>query len=134
METQDLHTNSASPQEAPMELILRGFCGYIHQQEAEKQLLKQRCDEYEAAQQSLPAASVVPDGKQKELIAILNAIFKAGYVSGISQKEFMERMSNAFGCPGMANYASALYNIKITYKYDEVFDKFLEVAQKEKIG
>ena len=31
-------------------------------------------------------------------------------------------------------YASALYNIKITYKYDEVFDKFLEVTQKEKIG
>ncbi len=130
-----LHTDSSSSQESPMELILRGFSGYVHQQEAEKQHWQQRCAQYEAEQQSLPAESVVAEGKQKEVIAIFNAIYKAGYVSGISLKEFMERMADALGCPGLANnYAQALYNIKTTYKYDDVFDGLQKVAQAEKIG
>ena len=79
-------------------------------------------------------ANIVPDGKQKALIAIFNVIYKAGYVSGISQKEFMERVATLFGCPGMANYSQALYNIKTAYKYDEIFEGLLKVAKEEKIG
>ena len=129
-----LHIDQTSFPDSPMELVLRGLSGYVHQQEAEKQHWKQRCEEYEAAQQSLPSESIIPDGKQKELIAIFNAIYKAGYVNGISLKEFMERLANVFGCPGMANYAQALYNIKTAYKYDEIFDNLIKVAQTEKIG
>ena len=88
----------------------------------------------QAESNRIEPANIVADGKQKELIAIFNAIYKAGYVSGISQKDFMERLANVFGCPGMANYAQALYNIKTTYKYDEIFDGLLKVAQTEKIG
>ena len=129
-----LHTDTTSAPESPMELILRGVTGYVHQQEVEKRHWQQRCEEYEAAQQALPNESVVADGKQKELIAILNVIYKSGYVTGISQKEFMERMANVLGCPGLANYSQALYNIKTAYKYDDIFDDLLKVAKAEKIG
>ena len=129
-----LHTDQKVVPESPLELMLRGFSGLVHQQEVEKFDLQERCAQYEAQMQALPAESVVAEGKQKEIIAILNALYKAGYIVGISQKEFMERMANALACPGLANYAQALYNIKITYKYDEIFDGLLKVAQKEKIG
>ena len=128
-----LHTEHSSSSETPMALILRGFSGYVQQQEAEKQHWQQRCEEYEAAQQSLPSGSIVAEGKQKELIAILNVIYKGGYIVG-TQKEFMERMANALGCPGLANYSQALYNIKVAYKYDEIFDNLLKIAKQEKIG
>lgn len=128
------HIEPSSSQESAMELILRGFSDFVHQQEAEKQHWKQRCEEYEAAQQSLPSVSVVAEGKQRALTAIFNVIYKAGYVVGISQKEFMERMANVLGCPSMANYSQALYNIKTTYKYDEIFDGLNQIAQQEKIG
>ena len=113
-----------------MELILRGFSGYAHQQEEEKQQLQLRCEQYEAQMQSLPATSIVADGKQKELIAILNAIYEAGYITG-SKKEFMQRAADALGCEGIANYNKALYNVKNTYKYDDIFKDLAEVAHGE---
>jgi hypothetical protein len=129
-----LHTNQSSAPESPLEHLLCGFYGITQQQEKEKHYWQQRCEQFEAQQQSLPETPIVADGKQKEVIAIFNVIYKAGYIVGISQKEFMERIANALGCPGIANYAPALYNIKTTYKYDEIFDNLNEVAKKEKIG
>ena len=125
-----LHTDTNSRPESPMELILRGFSGYAHQQEEEKQQLQLRCEQYEAQMQSLPATSIVAEGKQKELIAILNAIYEAGYLTG-SKKEFMQRAADALGCEGIANYNKALYNVKNTYKYDDIFKDLAEVAHGE---
>ena len=124
-----LHTDTTLS-ESPMELILRGFSGFVHQQEMEKQQLQLRCEQYEAQQQSLPATSIVADGKQKEVIAILNAIYEAGYITS-SKKEFMRQVADAFGCEAIANYNKALYNIKNTYKYDDIFKELAEVAHKE---
>jgi len=125
-----LHTEHSSSTESPMELILRGFSGYVHQQEAEKQHWQQRCAQYEAEQQTLPPASIVAEGKQKEVIAIFNAIYEAGYITG-SKKDFMLRMADACGCDGIANYTKALYNIKNTYKYDEIFQNLADIAHNE---
>ena len=129
-----LHTDPSSSEESHMELLLRGFYKYVHQMEAEKQHLQQRCEQYEAEQQALPSESIIADGKQKELTAIFNVIYKAGYIVGITEKEFFERIANALSCPSFANYSQNLYNFKTTYKYDDVFDQLLKVAKQEKIG
>ena len=130
MEDAYLHTDTTSGSESPLELIFRGISGVIHQQEQEKQQLLLRCEQYESQLQSLPAASIVAEGKQKEVIAILNAIYESGYITG-SKKEFMQRMADALGCESIANYNKALYNVKNTYKYDEIFDKLAKVAHDE---
>lgn len=131
-------TRSHMPQENipenPLELVLRGVSGIVHQQEVEKYRLQQQCAQYEQQLQALPATNIVAENKQKELTAIFNVIYKAGYVTGISMKDFMERAANVFGCPGMAKYASALYNVKTTYKYEDIFDNLRQVAQQEKNG
>ena len=125
-----LHTDQKAVPESPLELMLRGFSGLVHQQEVEKFDLQERCARYEAQAQALPADSIVADGKQKELIAILNAIYETGLVT-CSKKEFMQRMADACGCDSIANYNKALYNIKNTYKYDEIFKNLAEVAHNE---
>ena len=124
------HTDPKAVPESPLELMLRGLSGLVHQQEVEKFGLQERCAQYEAQKQALPADSIVAEGKQKELIAILNAVYEAGFVIG-SKKEFMQRMAEAFGCDSIANYPKALYNIKNTYKYDEIFKNLSEVAHSE---
>ena len=43
----------------------------------------------------------------------------------------MQRMAVACGCESIANYPKALYNIKNTYKYDEIFKNLAEVAHNE---
>ena len=126
-----LHTNQKAVPESPLELMLRGFSGLVHQQEVEKFDLQERCARYEAQAQALPADSVVAEGKQKKLIAILNAIYEDGYIEGVSKKEFMQRISDALGCPGLANYSQALYGVKNTYGYDDIFTRLAKVAHDE---
>ena len=75
---------------------------------------------------------IVADGKQKELVAVLNVIYEAGFVTGCTKAEFMKRMADAFGAQGITNYNKALYNVKMTYKYDDIFTHLNEVAQAEK--
>ena len=125
-----LHTDQKAVPESPLELMLRGFSGRVHQQEAEKYTLQERCAQYEAQMQALPVESIVADGKQKELIAILNTVYEAGYITG-SKKDFMRRVADALGCEGIANYNKALYNVKNTYKYDDIFKDLAETAHKE---
>lgn len=125
-----LHTDPDAVPESSFELMLRGFSGMVHQQEVEKYHLQQRCAQYEAQMQALPADSIVAEGKQKELIAILNAIYESGLITG-NKKDFMQRMAAACGCESIANYPKALYNIKNTYKYDEIFKNLAEVAHNE---
>ena len=111
---------------------MRGLGGLVEEKDQELFRTRQERDYYKDQQNQLPQASVVADGMQNEFIAIFNAMYARGMVT-CSKKEFMERMANALGCPQMAaNYAKALYNIKLTYKYDEIFEKLSATAQEEK--
>ena len=66
------------------------------------------------------------------LVAILNAIYESGYIVDCSKKEFMQRMATMLGCPGIADYNKALYNVKNTYQYDEeIFTDLAQVAHNE---
>ena len=133
MDEFNLHTEPAPTAENPLELIFRGLSGVMHQQYTEKQALLRRCEDLEAQTNILPATPIVAEGKQKKLLAILNAIFESRYIDGISKKEFMQRAAEMFGCPGLADYTRALYNVKNTYGYDDIFTELAEVAHKELI-
>ena len=75
--------------------------------------------------------NVVADGMQNELIAIFNAIYARGMVS-CSKKELMQRMADALGCPKIADYSGQLHKIKLTNKYEEIFDDLRSVAITER--
>ena len=134
MEDQFIHINPEQVPPSPFTQIIQGFAGLMQQNDAEKYALQKRCEEYEKQAKKLPQTCIVAEGKQKELIAIFHTIYKAGYFPDISEKDFMQRVADMLGCPGMANYSGALYNFKTAYKYDEVFDNLLKVAKAEKIG
>ena len=132
MDNTFIHNTDSTYPEQPLELLLRGFTGIVHQHAQENNALRKRCAQYEEQMQALPADSnIIADGKQKEVIAIFNAIYEAGYIVGVSKKQFMQRMADICGCPGIANYSQALYGIKNTYKYDEIFKNLAEVAHDE---
>lgn len=76
-------------------------------------------------------SNIVADGCQSDIIAIFNAIYESGLIEG-SKKEFMLRMADALGCPGIADYSKQLYKAKWTNKYSEIFRKLAEVAENEK--
>jgi len=92
----------------------------------EKEQLRQQVET-----KKIVPANIVAEGKQKKLIAILNAIYEDEYIEGASKKEFMQRMADALGCPGIANYSQALYGVKNTYGYDEIFTHLGQVAHDE---
>ncbi|MBO4454222.1 MAG: hypothetical protein J5761_04115 [Paludibacteraceae bacterium] len=128
-----VHTDSTALPDNPLELLLRGMAGLVHEKETERNQLQERCSYLEQQAQSEPRKPIVADGKQNELIAALNVLYEAGFIANCSKAEFMKRTAEALGVPAMANnYAKALYNIKLTYKYDEIFSKLNEVAQTEK--
>lgn len=129
------HINSSSPEDHPVSLILRGMDGVLRQEQTRIHQLEQECSLYRQQAESfaLPQPSVVAEGKQNELIAVLNVLYEAGLIANCTKAEFMKRIADALGATAMANnYAKALYNIKLTYKYDEIFSKLNEVAQTEK--
>ena len=100
-----------------------------------KQLYARTVEEKEHYRQQaesnrIEPTSIVAEGKQKELIAIFNAIYELGLIT-CSKKDFMQRMADACGCDSIANYNKALYNIKNTYKYDEIFKNLADVAHQE---
>ena len=122
---------SATVPDSSLELLLRGITGLVHENETEKRQLHERCEYLEQQIQTLPQTCIVAEGKQKKLIAILNAIYEGGYIAGCNKKEFMQRMTSALGCQGLADYNKALYNIKNTYQYDEIFSDLAQVAHNE---
>lgn len=75
--------------------------------------------------------NVVAEGMQNEMIAIINVIYARGMVT-CSKKELMQRMANALGCPKIADYSGQLHKIKLTNKYEEIFDDFRSVAITER--
>lgn len=126
------HTTHENVPESPVQQLLSGVKGILRQQEIETYRWRQQCEQYEAQVQALPTpTNIVADGKQKKLIAILNAIYEGGYVVNITKKEFMQRAAEMLGCPGIADYNKALYNVKNTYAYDEIFTDLAQVAHNE---
>jgi hypothetical protein len=75
--------------------------------------------------------NIVAEGCQSDVIVILNAMYELGVIAG-SKKEFMQRMADALGCPGIADYSKQLYKAKWTNKYSDIFRKLAEVAEQEK--
>lgn len=76
-------------------------------------------------------SNVVADGMQNEMIAIINAIYARGMVN-CSKKELMQRMADALGCPKIADYSGQLHKIKLTNKYEEIFDDLQKAAIQER--
>lgn len=89
----------------------------------EKELYRQQA---EAAQ--ITPTNIIAEGKQKELIAIMNSIYEAGYVTGCNKGEFMSRALSAFGIPETKQYNSALSNIMIAKKYEDIFTNLKDAA------
>ena len=133
MTDQKTHINLQEVPESPVSLLMRGVAGVMQEKDAELYHMRQKCSqlEAEAETKAIEPTSIIADGKQKKLIAILNAIYEGGYVTGCSKKEFMQRAATLFGCPGLADYAKALYNVKNTYQYEEIFTDLAEVAHNE---
>ena len=135
MTDQKTHINLQEVPESPVSLLMRGMAGVMQEKDAELYHMRQKCSqlEAEAEAKAIEPTSIIADGKQNEFIAFLNVIYEGGYVTNCTKAEFMKRMADAMGAPSMAtNYAKALYNIKTTYKYDELFVKLSEIAQIEK--
>ena len=76
-------------------------------------------------------SNMVAEGCQSDLIVILNAMHACGLIKG-SKTEFMQRIADALGCPGIADYSKQLYKAKWTNKYPEIFRKLGEAAEQEK--
>ena len=135
MDFSQAHIELLDPQDAALARILGGM-GDVLTGVQEKYV---RCAEekqqaqLKLASQSLPVSNIVAEGMQNEFIAIFNAMHARGMVS-CSKKDFMERMANALGCPQMANnYSGQLYKIKLTNKYEAIFDDLSDVARQEKM-
>lgn len=130
MELAHPHTSTLSPADAGFARMLGGVREIIGA--VEEQYL--RCaEEKNTYRQQLAAAQIEPvnivaDKKQKELIAIVNAIFEAGYVTDCTKGEYMQRMATAFGAPSIANYSAPLYNVMNASKYEDIFNNLKDVA------
>jgi len=127
-----IHSTPEQVPENPMELVLRGMSGILRQQELEMHHLRKQNASLEQ-QLSTPAnTSVIAEGKQKEMIAVLNTLYASGLITNCTKSEFMQRMALALGVPDMANnYAKHLYNIKLASKYSDIFKHLAQVAQQE---
>lgn len=92
--------------------------------EAENRELKAQL---RALQQEQP--NIVAMNKQNEWIAVLYVLCEKGFVTGCTKKEFMQRMSKALGCPGIADYNKHLYIFKGTEKYGVLLDDIKDIIQ-----
>lgn len=123
-------TNEQIP-ESPEELLLRGALGICKKANAEKYQLQKNNERLTAQLQSLSGGTVIADGKQKEMIAILNAIYETGMIT-CTKSEYMQRMGKALGAPTIENYSSSLHNIMTANKYDDIFNNLKETAKEAK--
>ena len=135
MDVSQAHIDLLDPKDAAIARMLGGMgevltgvqAKYVQCAEEKQQAQQQ------LAAQSLPASNIVADGMQNEFIAIFNAMYARGMFS-CTKKEAMERLANALGCPQMANnYSGQLYKIKLTNKYEAIFEDLSDVAQQEKM-
>ena len=85
----------------------------------------------ELASTQTPNSNIVAEGKQKELIAILNGIYEMGLVSDCTKAEYFKRMAQAYGAPALENYSASLNNVMNTAKYPEIFNNLKDAALKQ---
>ena len=127
------HINSLSPKDANFARALGGMTDIlaaVQEQYVDCAIEKEHYRQI-AETPATAVTNVVADGMQGELIAVLNAIYARGMVS-CSKKELMQRMADALGCPKIADYSSQLHKIKLTNKYEEIFDDLRSVAITER--
>lgn len=134
MKDQSAHITSLDPTtDAAVMGILDGF-GQV--MSGVKVMFGRSMEEKEQLRQQVESAQIAPsnmvaEGCQSDIIAILNAMYECGLIKG-SKTEFMQRIANALGCPGIADYSKQLYKAKWTNKYSEIFRKLGEAAEREK--
>lgn len=129
------HIELLDPQDAAFARVLGGIGDVLSgaQEKYVRCAEEKRQAQEQLASKSLPMSNIVTEGMQNEFIAIFNAMHARGMVT-CSKKEFIERMANALGCPQMANnYSGQLYKIKLTNKYEDIFDDLSDVARQEKM-
>jgi small-conductance mechanosensitive channel len=136
MQTQSAHMTLQNPPAGRMSDVIgglsqmsQGIAEYMRQLEAENNELRARLQE---SQQ--PPPNIVAPNKQNEWIAILSTLYDDKMiVDTCSKKDFMQRMADALGSPGIANYSAQLHKIKATYKYDTLLENVDKMKQKQTI-
>ncbi len=127
------HIESLAPKDAAVARILGGVSELLTGVQekfvdcaAEKEEYRQKLEA-----PAVEVTNIVADGCQSDVIVLLNAMYEMGLFTG-SKKDFMQRIADALGCPGIADYSKQLYKAKWTNKYSEIFRKLAEVAEQEK--
>ena len=70
-----VHTSPSSVPESPVQLLMRGMTGLMREKEVEVYQLQQERDFYREQTKELPQKAILAEGKQNELIAILNVLY-----------------------------------------------------------
>ena len=104
--------------------MTNGIHRYCAELEAENRELKAQLDALKQKQPNIVAAN-----KQNEWIAVLYVMCEKKMVTGCTTKEFMHRMADALGCPGIEDYSRHLYIFKGTEKYGNILDMIKEIEQ-----
>ena len=134
MKDQTTHITSLDPAtDAGVMGMLDGFGQFVN---GVKVMFGRSIEEKEQLRRQVESAQITPsnvvaEGCQSDIIAILNAMYECGLIKG-SKTEFMQRIADALGCPGIADYSKQLYKAKWTNKYSEIFRKLGEAAEREK--
>lgn len=133
MQTSLAHIESLAPKDAALARMLGGMSELL---EGVQEKFVDCAAEKEEYRQKLEApavevVNVVADGMQNEMIAVINAIYARGMVT-CSKKELMQRIADALGCPKIADYSGQLHKIKLTNKYEEIFDDLRDAAIQER--
>ena len=110
-----------------VEQIMNGATSIFNQSIKEKEQYRKLIEMH-----SIAPTCIVAEGCQSDIIVVLNTMFEAGFITG-NKKDFMQRIADALGCPGIADYSKQLYKAKWTNKYSEIFTKLAEVAEQEKL-
>ena len=133
MEPTALHIENLDPQDAGTAHLLAGFGEVLMgvQQKFSQIAIEKQHYKTQVETSQNENSNIIADGKQKKLIAILNAIYESGYTVNCSKKEFMQKAARIFGCEAIADYSKALYNVKNTYQYDDIFSELALVAHNE---
>ena len=127
------HIESLDAKDAAFTSILEGVVKVAEGMKSEYARCAAEKHQYqiELASAQTPNTNIVADGKQKELIAVLNGMYDMGLVTGCTKAEYFKRMAHAYGAPALENYSAALNNVMNAAKYPEIFNTLKDVALKQ---
>ena len=88
MQTPSLHIEALDPKDAGFVRMLKGVSELMSgvQEQYTRCATEKQEFQLQLQEQQLEATNIVAEGKQKKLVAILNAIFEGGYITGCSKK------------------------------------------------